>query len=101
MMTALGGGLSLDLVAGEVQRRHVQRGRQASGAQAQGKTGVPAMNRMELLWQWGDVDLLFQHYGVLASRLGAAGVAPTTTMLGVTRLAVPVLMVQLEGIAVA
>ncbi|GAB3967065.1 RidA family protein [Plantactinospora veratri] len=48
-----------------------------------------------------DVDLLFRHYGVLASRLGAAGVAPTTTMLGVTRLAIPVLMVELEGTAVA
>ena len=29
---------------------------------------------------------LLQHYGVLASRLGSAGVAPATTMLGVTRL---------------
>lgn len=48
-----------------------------------------------------DVDLLFQHYGVLASRLGAAGVAPTTTMLGVTRLAIPGQMVELEGTAVA
>ncbi|GIF68432.1 hypothetical protein Ais01nite_64670 [Asanoa ishikariensis] len=47
-----------------------------------------------------DVDLLFQHYGVLAARLGAAGVAPATTMLGVTRLAVPDLMVELEGTAV-
>ncbi|MFZ4204784.1 RidA family protein [Streptomyces griseoincarnatus] len=48
-----------------------------------------------------DVDLLFQHYGVLAGRLGAAGVAPTTTMLGVTRLAVPGQTVELEGTAVA
>jgi enamine deaminase RidA (YjgF/YER057c/UK114 family) len=48
-----------------------------------------------------DVDLLFPHYGVLAARLGAAGVAPTTTMLGVTRLALPDLMVELEGTAVA
>lgn len=48
-----------------------------------------------------DVDLLFQHYGVLAGRLGAAGVAPTTTVLGVTRLAVPGQMVELEGTAVA
>ncbi|MGX7825379.1 RidA family protein [Actinokineospora sp. 24-640] len=48
-----------------------------------------------------DVDLLFQHYGVLASRLGAARVAPTTTMLGVTRLAIPTLLVELEGTAVA
>jgi hypothetical protein len=29
-----------------------------------------------------DVDLLFQHYAVLASRLGAAGAAPVTTTLG-------------------
>ena len=48
-----------------------------------------------------DVDLLFQYYGVLASRLGAAGVVPTSTMLGVTRLAIPGQMVELEGTAVA
>jgi len=30
-----------------------------------------------------DVDGLFPHYGVPAARLGAAGVAPATTMLGV------------------
>jgi enamine deaminase RidA (YjgF/YER057c/UK114 family) len=48
-----------------------------------------------------DVDLLFQHYGVLASRLGAAQVAPTTTMLGVVRLAIPGQMIELEGTAVA
>ena len=48
-----------------------------------------------------DVDLLLQHYGVLASRLGAAGVAPPTTLLGVTRLAVRSLLVELEGTAVA
>ena len=48
-----------------------------------------------------DVDRLFEHYGVLAARLGAAGVAPATTMLGVTRLALPGLMVELEGTAVA
>lgn len=47
-----------------------------------------------------DVDLLFQHYGVMASRLAAAGVAPATTMLGVTRLAVPGQMVELEGTAI-
>ncbi|MFB7075592.1 RidA family protein [Streptomyces sp. NPDC056290] len=48
-----------------------------------------------------DVDLLFRHYGVLAGRLGAAGVAPVTTMLGVTRLAIPGQMIELEGTAVA
>ena len=44
-----------------------------------------------------DVDLLSQHYGVLASRLGAAGVAPTTTMIGVARLAIPTVIVEIEG----
>ena len=42
-----------------------------------------------------------QHAGDMASRLGATGEAPTTTMLGVTRLAIPTLMVELEGTAVA
>lgn len=48
-----------------------------------------------------DVDALFPHYGILAARLGAAGVAPTTTMLGVTRLAIPGQLVELDGIAVS
>jgi enamine deaminase RidA (YjgF/YER057c/UK114 family) len=48
-----------------------------------------------------DVEALLPHWGVLASRLGAAGVAPPTTMLEVTRLAVPGQVVELEGTAVA
>ncbi|WP_329128211.1 RidA family protein [Streptomyces sp. NBC_01465] len=48
-----------------------------------------------------NIDLLFQHYGVLAARLGAANVAPTSTMLEVARLAVPGQMVELEATAVA
>lgn len=47
-----------------------------------------------------DVDALFEHYGVLGARLGAAQVAPATTMLGVTRLAVPGQLVELEATAV-
>lgn len=47
-----------------------------------------------------DVDLLFQHYGLLAARLGAAQVTPTTTMLGVARLAIPGQLVELEATAV-
>ena len=47
-----------------------------------------------------DVDALFPHYGVLAGRLAAAGVTPTTTMLEVTRLAIPGQMVEIEGTAV-
>ncbi|MCZ4561416.1 RidA family protein [Rhodococcus sp. IEGM 1401] len=47
-----------------------------------------------------DVDALLPHYGDLAARLGAAGVKPTSTLLGVTRLAYPSLLVELEGTAV-
>jgi enamine deaminase RidA (YjgF/YER057c/UK114 family) len=48
-----------------------------------------------------DIDALFPHYGLLAGRLGAARVAPTTTMLEVKRLAIPGQMIELEGTAVA
>ncbi|GGS35220.1 hypothetical protein GCM10010171_32240 [Actinokineospora fastidiosa] len=66
-----------------------------------GAAGMSLANLVRLNVYTTDVDLLFQHYGVLAARLGAAGVAPTTTMLGVTRLAIPTLLVELEGTAVA
>lgn len=48
-----------------------------------------------------DVDVLLEHYGALAGRLAAAQAAPATTMLGVTRLAIPTLLVELEATAVA
>jgi enamine deaminase RidA (YjgF/YER057c/UK114 family) len=66
-----------------------------------GEAGMSLANLVRLNVYATDVDLLFQHYGVLASRLGAAGVAPTTTMLGVARLAIPGQLVELEGTAVA
>lgn len=66
-----------------------------------GEAGMTLSNLVRLNVYATDVDLLFEHYGVLASQLGAARVAPTTTMLGVTRLAIPTLMVELEGTAVA
>ncbi|RKN48593.1 RidA family protein [Micromonospora endolithica] len=66
-----------------------------------GGAGMSLANLVRLNVYTTDVDLLFPHYGVLASRLGGAGVAPTTTMLGVTRLAIPGQMVELEGTAVA
>ncbi|GAA2287723.1 RidA family protein [Actinomadura luteofluorescens] len=65
------------------------------------EAGMSLANLVRLNVYTTDVDLLFQHYGLLASRLAAAGVAPSTTMLGVTRLAIPTLMIELEGTAVA
>lgn len=66
-----------------------------------GEAGMSLANLVRLNVYTTDVDVLFQHYGVLAARLGAAKVAPTTTMLGVTRLAIPGQLVELEGTAVA
>lgn len=63
--------------------------------------GLTLANLVRLNVYTTDIDALFPHYGVLAARLGAAQVAPTTTMLGVTRLAIPGQMVELEGTAVA
>jgi enamine deaminase RidA (YjgF/YER057c/UK114 family) len=65
-----------------------------------GEAGMSLANLVRLNVYTTDVDLLFQHYGVLASRLGAARVSPSTTMLGVTRLAIPGQLVELEGTAV-
>lgn len=66
-----------------------------------GEAGMALGNLVRLNVYTTDVDALFPHYGTLAGRLGAAGVAPTSTMLGVTRLAVPGQMIELEGTAVA
>lgn len=65
-----------------------------------GEADMSLANLVRLNVYTTDVDLLFQHYGVLAARLGAAGVSPSTTMLGVTRLAIPGQLVELEGTAV-
>lgn len=48
-----------------------------------------------------DVDALTPHLELLAGRLGAAGVRPAETLLGVSRLALPELLVELEATAVA
>ncbi|MGY5004742.1 RidA family protein [Streptomyces griseus] len=66
-----------------------------------GEAGMSLANLVRLNVYTTDVDVLFQHYGVLTGRLGAAGVAPASTLLGVTRLAVPGRLVELEGTAVA
>ncbi|MDX3192455.1 RidA family protein [Streptomyces sp. MN03-5084-2B] len=65
------------------------------------EAGMSLANLVRLTVYTTDVDALFPHYGVLAARLGAAGVAPATTMLGVSRLAIPGQLVELEGTAVA
>jgi enamine deaminase RidA (YjgF/YER057c/UK114 family) len=46
-----------------------------------------------------DVDALLPHYGILAERLAGAGVTPPATLLGVTRLAFPDLLVEIDAMA--
>ena len=47
-----------------------------------------------------DVDAFLASYGMMGERLGAAGVMPPGTLLGISRLAFPGLMVELEATAV-
>ena len=48
-----------------------------------------------------DIDAALQHFGPLEQRLAAAGVQPAITLLGVTRLFAPELMIEMEADAVA
>ncbi|CAL9495016.1 hypothetical protein SUDANB120_03330 [Streptomyces sp. enrichment culture] len=66
-----------------------------------GGAGMTLANLVRLTVYTTDVDLLFRHYGTLGARLAAAGTAPATTMLGVTRLAIAGQLVELEATAVA
>lgn len=48
-----------------------------------------------------NVDRFFEAYGTAAGRLAEAGCRPASTLLGVTRLAYPELLVEIEATAVA
>jgi enamine deaminase RidA (YjgF/YER057c/UK114 family) len=47
-----------------------------------------------------DVDAMMGSWGDVAKRFTAAGVQPTSTLVGVTRLAFPEMMVEIEATAV-
>ena len=47
-----------------------------------------------------DVDEAMKHFDVLGSRFGPVDAAPPMTLLGVTRLAIPPLMFEIEATAV-
>ena len=48
-----------------------------------------------------DVDEALTHFDLFGMRFGPAGVAPPMTLLGVTRLALPGLMFEIEATAAA
>lgn len=64
------------------------------------EAGMTFSNVVRLNIYTTDVDEALTHWEVLRTRLGAAGVTPPITLLGVTRLAFPALMIELEATAV-
>jgi enamine deaminase RidA (YjgF/YER057c/UK114 family) len=61
--------------------------------------GMSLTNVVRLTIYTTDVDALFPHYGILAERLANAGAMPPATLLGVTRLAFPELLVEIDATA--
>jgi len=57
--------------------------------------GLTLAHLVRLNFYTTDVDGLFAHYDVIASRLAAAGCQPSSTLLGVQRLAFPELTIEI------
>ena len=65
-----------------------------------GEQDMDLSNVVRLNTYTTDIDVMFENYGLVAERFGAAGVQPPGSLLGVSRLAFPELMVELEATAV-
>jgi len=63
--------------------------------------GMGLSNVIRLGVNTTDVDEALKHFDLFGMRFGAAGVAPPMTLLGVTRLAIPSLMFEIEATAAA
>ncbi len=63
------------------------------------EAGMSLANVIRLNFYTTDVDAFMQSLGDLGRRMQEAGVAPPGTLLGVSRLAFPDLMVELEATA--
>jgi enamine deaminase RidA (YjgF/YER057c/UK114 family) len=61
--------------------------------------GMGLANLTRLLIYTTDVDQALQNFDVLGTRLGRLGAMPPMTLLGVTRLAIPGLMIEIEATA--
>lgn len=62
--------------------------------------GMSLSNVVRLNFYTTDIDAFFEAQDIFAQRLGGAGVMPPGTLLGVSRLAFPELMIELEATAV-
>ena len=63
--------------------------------------GIGLADVVRLNYYTTDVDALLANWDVIATRLTAAGCKTTSTLLGVTRLALPEQLVEFEATAVA
>lgn len=61
--------------------------------------GMGLANIVRLTVYATDVDAAMRNFDLLGMRIGALGAAPPMTLLGVTRLALPPLMIELEATA--
>jgi enamine deaminase RidA (YjgF/YER057c/UK114 family) len=59
--------------------------------------GLPDLTRLTIYTT--DVDAALNSFDVLGARMGPVGTAPPMTLLGVTRLAIPTLMIEIEATA--
>jgi len=64
------------------------------------EAGMQLANVVRLNIYTTDVDAFLANYGGMVARLAAVGVAPPGTLLGVSRLAYPELLVEIEATAV-
>jgi enamine deaminase RidA (YjgF/YER057c/UK114 family) len=65
------------------------------------EAGMTLSNVVRLIIYTTEPDIMARNFAVLSERLGAAGAIPVQTFLGVSRLAFPELLVELEATAVA
>lgn len=63
--------------------------------------GMTLSNLVHLNLYTPDIDSFFEHYGVAAERLAKANCQPAMTLVGVSRLFIPSLMIEMEATAVA
>ena len=66
-----------------------------------GEAGMTFANVVRLDYYTTDMDAFLASHSVLASRLTDANIQPVSTLLGVARLVLPQLLVEIDGIAVA
>jgi enamine deaminase RidA (YjgF/YER057c/UK114 family) len=64
------------------------------------EAGFELSNVVRLNYYTTDVDQLFANWDAVVSRLDKAGCRPSSTLLGVTRLAFPELLIEIEATAV-